>query len=292
MRALVLLLLAVSAASAQDHFGAKGIFPVYETADQWLVFDKRPKVPKGDKKLAVGSKLLVVGSQGAEVFDIARTSGTYGALCRKGKPVKLRAALLKGPRRIVGRPIIGIAVPPSFSLKGSKAVYKALKNETTEATYQKLLEPLKNKVIAEVEQGGYKFKLDDAAAEPFLHAPKPEKIQIKIDFGATVQLKGIQDAFAFVEETQISASSRRCVRLAAGDALIGGCEEMPRQLMAETDLLQFVSYDPTGRGTPLLLAFTKTTPMWGDERWGYVLRGGGPSLFLKDALDTRCREAF
>ena len=35
-----------------------------------------------------------------------------------------------------------------------------------------------------------------------------------------------------VEETQISASNRRCFRIADGDKLVGGCAEMPRALMA------------------------------------------------------------
>ncbi len=107
-----------------------------------------------------------------------------------------------------------------------------------------------------------------------------------------MKVRGLHDPFVFVEESGISASSRRCVRLADGDKLIGGCAEMPRALMAETDLLEFVSYDPSGGGTPLLLAFTKSTPLWGDERWGYVVGAKGPRLFLMDAMDIRCRESF
>lgn len=287
-----ILLLASVRASAQEQYGARGIFPVYEAGEQWAVFDKRPKVSKADKKLAVGSRLLVVGSEGAQAFDIARTSGTYGAMCRGHKPLKLRAALLKGPRKAVGRPIIGIAIPENFTLKGSKAVYKALKNETGEPTYAKLLEPLKTATLEDIGKGEFTFRPDDAAAQAFQQNPKPEQIQIKIDFGAAVPIAGLKDPFVFVEETQISASSRRCLRMAEGDKLLGGCVEMPRALMAETDLLQFVAYDPSGKGAPFLLAFTRKTPMWGDERWGFILRGSGPKLFLTDALDSRCREAF
>ena len=88
-----------------------------------------------------------------------------------------------------------------------RAVYRKLKNEVGENTYQTLLEPLKAATIEDVKQGGFKFKLDDAAAEPFLQNPQPEKIQVKIDFGARVQLKGLKEPFFFVEESQISASS-------------------------------------------------------------------------------------
>ena len=74
--------------------------------------------------------------------------------------------------------------------------------------------------------------------------------------------------------------------------LIGDCVEMPSDLMAETALLRFVSYDPSGKGSPLLLAYTKDMPLWGHERWGFALRSSGARLFLRDAMDPRCREGF
>lgn len=293
MKAL-LLLLALAAprpAAAQEDYGAKGIYPVYEAGGQWVVFDKKAS-RKATPQLAVGKRMLLVGSSGAQVFEIARASATYGAVCRARKPARTRAALLRGPRGAVGRPIIAIAVPDAFSLKGSKAVYKALKNAVDDAAYQRLLEPLKTATIEDVKSGAYRFKLDDGAAEPFIQNPNPNQIQIKLDFGSPANIKGLHDPFVFVEESQISASNRRCVRLADGAKLVGGCAEMPRALMADTDLLEFVSYDPSGGGTPLVLAFTKETPMWGDERWGYVARASGAKLFLMDAMDIRCRESF
>jgi hypothetical protein len=67
---------------------------------------------------------------------------------------------------------------------------------------------------------------------------------------------------------------------------------MPHDLMSETAQLRFVAYDPGGNGSPFLLAYTKGEPLWGHERWGFVLRGGGARLFLRDAMDPRCREGF
>lgn len=262
------------AAQAQEEYGAKGIFPVYETSGQWVIFDKKPN-PKSPTPVVKGERYLVVGSAGAEVFEVARSSGTYGGSCRAGKPLKLKAGLLIGPRRKVGRPIIGIHVPPSFTLKGSRAEYTALKNEVSEATYAGLGQALRA-----------------SAAAGALEAVKPESIQTKIDFGATVRLDGVERPFVFVEETQTNDSYHRCLRLASGDKLIGDCAEMPRTLMAETALLQFVSYDPSGKGSPFVLAFTRSQPLWGDERWAFVVRDSGPRLFLMDAMDIRCREGF
>ena len=67
---------------------------------------------------------------------------------------------------------------------------------------------------------------------------------------------------------------------------------MPHDLMAETAQLRFVAYDPGGKGSPFLLAYTRGEPLWGHERWGFVLRASGARLFLRDALDPGCREGF
>ena len=67
---------------------------------------------------------------------------------------------------------------------------------------------------------------------------------------------------------------------------------MPHDLMAETAQLRFVAYDPSGKGSPFLLAYTRGEPLWGHERWGFQLTAKGPRLFLHDALDPRCRESF
>jgi len=137
MRPLLLALLCLPAVAshAQEDYGTKGIFPVYETSGQWVIFDKRRA---SSAALAVGSRFLVIGSEGAQLFDVARTSGTYGGACKDHKPMRLRAALLKGPRSAVGRPIIGIKVPAAFKLKGSRAVYLRLPNKVDEATYAAL----------------------------------------------------------------------------------------------------------------------------------------------------------
>src|SRR5579883_3027334 len=123
-------------AAETSAYGAKGIYPVYETAGQWAIFDKAPR--RANDPLALGRRFLVIGSEGAQVFEIARASATWGGACRGRKPLKLRAALLKGPRRAVGRPIIALGVPPGFSLKNSKAAYHALASQVSDATYAAL----------------------------------------------------------------------------------------------------------------------------------------------------------
>lgn len=294
MRTALFLLLALFSARpsrAQESYGAKGIYPVYETGGQWVVFDKRA-ARRPTARLTLGRRMLVIGSSGAQLFTIARSSAAYGDVCRKRRPAKVRTALLRGPRGAVGRPIIGIAVPQAFTLRGSRAVYKPLQSRVGEDTYSRLLGAITQATLADVKSGAYRFKLDDGAAETFLRDPKPDQVQVKIDFGAPLEVRGLKDPFVLVEESQISASDRRCLRLADASKLVGGCAEMPLSLMAETDLLEFVSYDPSGAGTPLVLAFTRQTPLWGDERWGFVIRPTGPRLFLRDAMDIRCRESF
>ena len=290
LTALLLLVLA-RPARAQEEYGAKGIFPVYESAPQWVVFDKKPN-KKAPAPVGAGERFLVVGSEGAQLFEVKRDSATYGGACRGHKPVRLRAGLLVGPRSKVGRPIIGIHVAQAFTLKGSRAVYTPLKSEVTEGTYAKLGEAVRAAVVEDVKAERFKLKADDPAADAFAKDPKPDAVQTKIDFGAALPIEGLGTPFLFVEESQIGAASRRCLRLAVEEKLIGGCAEMPRPLMAETDLLQFVAYDPSGRGNPFVMAFTKSEPHWGDERWGFIVRASGPRLFLMDAMDPRCREGF
>jgi hypothetical protein len=294
MRLLPTLLLLVAGAlpaRAQEGYGAKGIFPVYEAAPQWVVFDKKPSKTK-PAPLGPGERFLVIGSEGAQIFEVKRDSSTYGGGCRAHKPVSLRAALLVGPRSKVGRPIIGIHVADTFTLKGSQAVYTPLTSAVSEATYARLGDAVRAAVVEDVKAGRFKLKADDPAADAFAKEPKPDSVQTKIDFGAALPIAGLGSPFLFVEESQIGAASRRCLRLALEDKLIGACAEMPRALMAETDLLQFVAYDPSGRGSPFVMAFTKTTPHWGDERWGFVVGAAGPRLLLMDAMDPRCRAGF
>lgn len=276
---------------AQAGYGANGIFPVYDTGGQWLIFDKT--AGKARELLKKGNRFLVVGSQGSEVFEVARTSGTYGGACRNHRPLKLTASLLKGSRRAVGHPIIGIHVPDSFKLSGSKARYVPLKSEVGEDTYAALEKALKRTAIQDLRTGDFHAQpQDEADVKTFLQNPQPQNLLVKIDFGSRIDLKGLNAPFFIIEETQIKSSFRRCLRLTNGDQLIGKCVEMPRALMAETALLQFVSYDPGAKGRPYILAFTPAPPLWGDERWGFIIREDSPRLFLMDAMDVRCREGF
>ena len=290
----VLALACASPGRAQEAYGSKGIYPVYETAGQWVIFDKAPRPLKAGQTPppGPGDRVLVVGSQGSEIFTVARTSATYGGACRKNRPVKLRAALLRGPRSAVGSPIIGIKVKADFQLQGSQAEYRTLPNEVDEGTYSRLGGAVKSAVISEIKDGAFRFSLDDHPSPLLQEDPKPEHIQTKIDFGARLLVRGLADAFVFVEASQVSATVRRCLRLADGERLVAKGVEMPDKLMAETALLRFVAYDPSGQGKPLLLAYTPGPTLWGDERWGFSLRSSGPKLFLFDAMDPRCREGF
>jgi len=289
--AFFLLLAAGLPSQAQEKYGAKGIFPVYEASGQWLIFDKAPR-RQSSSHLSPGNRFLVIGSKGAELFTVMRTSSTYGGACKGKTPLKLNAALLRGRRQTVGSPIIGIHVPERFTLNGSKAEYQTLSNQVAEDTYLTLDAPLKQAVVENIQSGSFRFKLEDNPTPEFLQNPKLEKIQLKIDFGSRVELNGLANPFVLVEGTQVYSTYRRCLRLAEGNKLVGGCVEMPAALMAETSLLQFVSYDPSGKGNPFLLAYTPQQPLWGHERWGFMLKKSGPQLFLMDSLDLRCRESF
>ena len=288
---LVLAAAAAHPAVAQDQYGAKGLFPVYDVGGHWLIYDKTTE-NGGSQALRPGGRFLLIGSDGADLFAVAHSSAAYGGACRHKKPARLRAAILSGPRSSVGDPILALGVPASFSLKGSHAAYKALPNAVGEPLYQALVAALSAAIIEEAKSGSFRFKADDEGASAFLSDPKPEKISLKIDFAASTKVAGLIAPMVLVTAAQISNSFRRCLRLADGDKLIGGCVEMPSDLMAETALLRFVSYDPSGKGSPLLLAYTKDAPLWGHERWGFALRSSGPRLFLRDAMDPRCREGF
>ncbi len=295
MRALalaVLSLLALAAPTrAQDEYGSRGLFPVYQSGNQWVIFDK-PRKSANPKDLMPGSKFLIIGSVGADLFVVGRTSATYGGVCRGKKPLKLRAALLKGPRSTVGDPVMAIKVPDSFQMRGSNARYVALENAVDEPLYQLIGSTLTLAALEEAKSGAYRFRADDEGSAAFLADPRPDKIASKIDFAAHPVVAGLKAPTALVTDAQISSAHRRCLRLADGDRLIGKCVEMPHDLMSETAQLRFVAYDPGGNGSPFLLAYTKGEPLWGHERWGFVLRGTGARLFLRDAMDPRCREGF
>lgn len=292
--ALALLsLLALAAPSrAQDDYGARGLFPVHVSGNQWVIFDKPRKSRGSSKILMAGAKFLIVGSVGADLFVVGRTSATFGGACKGKTPVKLRAALLKGPRSEVGHPIMAIKVPDNFQLKGSNARYDSLENKVDEPLYQLIGSTLTAAALEEGKGGAYRFRADDTGSADFLADPRPEKIALKIDFAAHPRVGALKAPTVLITDAQISSSHRRCLRLADGDRLIGRCVEMPHELMSETAQLRFVSYDPGGKGAPFLLAYTRGEPLWGHERWGFILRDKGARLFLRDAMDPRCRDGF
>lgn len=291
MRLALLFLLLASPSVAQDEYGSRGLFPVYQSGNQWVIFDK-PRKSANPKDLMAGSKFLIVGSEGADLFVVGRTSATYGGACRGMKPQKLRAALLKGPRSTVGDPVMAIKVPDDFRLKGSNARYDSLANKVDEALYALIGSTLTAASVDEAKSGGLRFRPDDEGASAFLADPRPEKVAMKIDFAAHPAVAGLRAPTTLVTDAQISSSHRRCLRLADGSRLLGTCAEMPHDLLSETAQLRFVSYDPSGKGNPFILAYTMGEPLWGHERWGFVLRASGPRLFLRDAMDPRCREGF
>ncbi|MBI5625182.1 MAG: hypothetical protein HY924_15500 [Elusimicrobia bacterium] len=307
--------------SAAESYGARGIFPVYEVSGQWVIYDKKnagkPKA-KLDSKLKTGGRWLVVGSAGAAVFTVQGSTAGSGAACKDAKPLKLRAAVLEGDRKQVGTPVIGIQVPPKFHLKGPVARPRLLRNQAGEETYRALLSPLKAALSAELASGELKAKPDEESGkgDPAVSAA------VKIDFGAAVTVTGLADAYVLVEGSQVAGTYRRCLRLAdlakarqvpggrmSSDAeggqakarqvpgadkgaLVGTCAVMRHELLAETARLDFLSYELSGRGKPLILAYTPSEPLWGHERWGFALTRSGPRLFLSDAMDIRCRESF
>ena len=278
-------------ALAQAEYGAKGMFPIYDIDGRWIIYDKT-FVKGGTKSLRPKTKFLVIGSSGADLFAVERSSQSYGGLCRERRPAAMRAAIIGGSRRSIGDPILAIKAPQGFSLRGSRAAYRALPNAVGEGAYRALGATLAAATFAEVKSGAFRFKPDDAGAAGFAADPALEKILLKIDYAAKVDVSGLADATVLVTGAQISNSFRRCLRLADGDKLIGDCVEMPGDLMAETAQLKFVSYDASGKGGPLLLVYTKEAPMWGHERWGFALRSSGPRLLLRDAMDPRCRAGF
>ena len=273
---------------AQRRTAPGGIFPVYETPEGWMLLDRRGK--RGD--IPVGTSFLVVGSKAAGVLTAARGTLVTAACVRK-RPAKVPAYALAGRLKdSLGTPIIALRVPKGRALDTSKARFYPLVNEVADETYQALAEPLRQAVIADAAGGRFLLKQDDTAAAQAVRDADPKKVQLKLDFGSKVRIAGMENAFMVVESANISRSARRCVRLLEENALIGGCAEMPHDLMAETQILQFVAYDPSGRGKPFVLAYTTREPMWGHERWGFQLTPKGAKRFLMDAWDAKCREGF
>ena len=271
-----------------------GIFPVYEADKRWMLVER---VPAGGKRIVKqDTQLVVIGSKGAAQFHAATSTQSYLPACRDAKPAKTLAFLLsaKSPKNFqqVGTPIIAIAMKPGASFDSSRAVFYALRNEVKEEVYQKLSGPIVDSVVEDLKSGTFQIKLGDSLGHAYAQSPDPKKIQMKIDFGSKLRLRGFEDAFVLIEGVQLSKSFRRCLRLFEAGRPVGSCVEMPHELMSETRSLQFVAYDPSGKGTPFILAYTQDPPLWGHERWGFQVTTKGPKLFLKDTLDPRCRESF
>lgn len=273
-----------------------GIFPVYEADKRWMLLERMPKGRRQARLVAAGTPLLVIGSKGIAQFYAQKATTTYTADCEalKAKPMRGYYLSAKSAKSFaaVGTPVIAIKLPKGRKIDSSRAKFAALPNTVREAVYKELESSIRAGVIADVKSGAFQTELDDPGFLRFEAAPDPNGFQLKIDYASDIRLRGNPGAKITVEGIQISKAYRRCLRLFAGDKAVGECAEMPHELMSETRGLQFISYDPSGGGRPFLLAYTKDAPLWGDERWGFQLTAQGPKLFLQDALDPRCREAF
>lgn len=271
-----------------------GIFPVYEAEGGWLLVDRSAAGKKSS--LAKGAPLLVIGSEGAELFSAARTSWTWSAGCSERKPAKILAWRLTAGRKSafakVGVPVIALKLKRGASPDLAKARFSALRSDVSEGVYQRLDAPIRRSALADLQGGTFPGLEEDEAARALARSQDASKLQMKIDFGAPIRVRGLQKGFVLVEGTQAGGSYRRCLRLFDDATAVGGCAPMPHVLMAETRLLRMAAYDPSGAGAPFLLAYTASEPLWGHERWGFKLGKDGPSLFLHDALDPRCREGF
>ena len=268
-----------------------GIYAVYETSGRWMLVDR-----DGKKGLKPGSQLVIIGSRGLGQFHIEKPTKTYTTACEGSRPVAKRAWLLTGKDakafKQVGTPVIAILLRPGAAFDSRGARFTALKNEVSEPLYKKLDAALRAADAADLGAGVFQMDLGDEEGHKTASKPDPEKIRLKIDFASRLKLDGLKDGVVLVEGAEYSRSYRRCLRMVDDAAPVGPCVEMPHELMAETAALEFVAYDPARSGRPFLLAFTEKPPLWGDERWGFQTTPEGPKLFLRDALDPRCRDAF
>ncbi|MFA6028778.1 MAG: hypothetical protein WC969_02865 [Elusimicrobiota bacterium] len=278
--------------TAEPRRSSSNIFPVYAFDGRWLLLDRSA----GKGRIAKGSRLLVIGSAGIEEFTAAKSSANWGAACTDRKPSRVRAWWLKGESReafaTVGTPVVAILLKENAAFDLSKAHFYALKNEVRESIYQRLDFAIRKANVEDLKTGSFAVKPGDDEGRNFAADPDPLRLQMKIDFGSRLRVKGLKDAFLLVEGTQVSQTYRRCMRLFEGKDMLGGCVAMPNVLMAETRALEFVAYDPTRGGSPFVLAYTTKEPLWGHERWGFRVTPQGPLPFLMDALDPRCRENF
>ena len=244
-------------------------------------------------KSMAGASFVVVGSQAAGLFKIARSARIGGVLCESGRPAKTKVYFLRGPgRKGVGAPLVGIRVSSSDRFDPRAARFYRLDNRVSENLYRELGDALKQTVVAEAGKGEFRMLEGDGAGRAFLRSPAADGILLKLDFAAPIPIQGASKAMILVDGVQVSKSFRRCMRLSIGGRPAGNCAEMPHGLMAETNLLRFIAYDPNGDNHPFILAYTPEAPLWGHERWGFRLTRKGPSRFLMDALDPKCREGF
>lgn len=288
---------AAAAAAATPAKGGKkgGIFPVYEAGGRWMVIER---VPAGSSHRSVtrGTELVVIGSRGVDKFYASRSTRTYLAACENNRPAPTLGYLLKASSaknfKRVGTPVIALPLRKGVRFNPAKAWFYRLANEVREDTYKKLEKTIRGKILEDVASGAYLMDPEDEGGHKFAKDPDPEDILMKIDFGSKIRYRGMSNPFVLVDDVKISRSRRRCVRLFDGDKPVGDCAEMPHELLSETQGLKFVAYDPSRRNRPFVLAFTDKEPLWGHERWGIQLTQKGPKVFLKDALDPKCRAGF
>lgn len=268
-----------------------GIFAVYAVGGRWMLVER-----EGSAKPSRGSNFVVIGSRGLGEFQADRASKTWEAACEGGKKVPKRAWLLGGSDaqdfKRVGTPIIAILLKPGAKFQSARARFSALKNEAGEPLYKRIEGALKGAVSAELASGEFQMDIGDEEGHRTAASPDPDKIRLKIDFAARLQLAGFEDPLLVVDGAEYSRSYRRCMRLLDGETVVGPCVEMPHELMAETAALDFVAYDPSRSGKPFILALTEKSPLWGHERWGFQTTPKGPKAFLRDSLDPRCRDSF
>lgn len=269
--------------------GAASIHPVYPSDAGMILVDRRPGAwKKGYKK---NSPFLVVGSRAAAILSVVKATSTWEAACKGKKHLTLPAYVLGGrDAGRIGDPIIAIFLKKRSAVDTRRAQFKRLGNQVNEDAYRDFLDSVKAITSKELTSGDFVIDPGDDYGRQLASQPNAEHQLHNFDFGAQLKLAGIQDAFFMVDRIQFSKTLRRCVRLFINGKAAGGCAPMPHQLMAETNLLEFVSYDPNGTGQPFLLAYTPKAPLWGHERWGFQVSRRGPKRFMMDALDPKCRE--
>lgn len=267
---------------------APDVFPVYDMNGTWVLLDRRKEGPQ--RGLGPRKRVLVIGSSGVEVLSILHATRTWNASCSQAGQQATSGYVLGGKGRgQLGVPII--ALIPKSPVQPRRARIRRLGDEASDSTYVELGPAIRETVAREISQGRFALEAGDSLGEAFSRNPDPEKIQLRIDFAAKFPTTGLGNPQIVVAGTQISRSFHRCLYLSDGPRMVGGCALMPHALMADTNFLEFVAYDPAGgTNAPILLAYSSKEPLWGHERWGFRIGRKGPLPFLLDALDPRCRQ--